>query len=138
MTGCPEEAGIIFSGTALDKDVTVTLIILIHNINSFYDSLDKSDQNLRLRIFCIICKGEQLFFCHFQVTDSNHIVLSAFIQFGQLSLRFSQFFSQILQILLDKLLDTAVCFTQISRLRCNIRLQLVTLLFNEVVFLYCL
>lgn len=138
VTGCPEEAGVIFSGTALDKDVAVTLVILFHDINSFYNSLDQSDQNLRLRIFCIFCKGEQPFFCHFQVTDGNHIVLSAFIQFGKLPLRFSKFHSQILQILLDKLLDTAVRFTQISCLRCNIRFQLVTFLFNEGVLLYCL
>ena len=50
VTGCLEEAGVIFSGTAFDKDVAVTLVILIHNINSFYNSLDQSDQNLRLRI----------------------------------------------------------------------------------------
>lgn len=116
--------------------MTVTLIILIHNINSFYNSLDQSDQNLRLRIFCIFHKGEQPFFCQFQVTDSNHIVLSAFVKFGKLPLRFSQFFSQILQILLNKLLDTAVSFTQISCLGCNIRFQPVTFLFNKVMFLY--
>ena len=58
VTGCLEEAGVIFSGTALDKDVAVTLVILIHNINSFYNSLDQIDQNLRLRILCIFCKGE--------------------------------------------------------------------------------
>ena len=138
VTGCLEEAGVIFSGTALDKDVAVTLVILIHNINSFYNRLDQSDQNLRLRIFCILCKGEQPFFCHFQVTDGNHVVLSALIQFGNLPLRFSQFFSQILQILLNKLLDTAICFTQISCLRSNICFQFVSFLFNEVVFLYCL
>ena len=138
VTGCPEEAGVIFSGTAFDKDVAVTLVILIHNINSFYNSLDQSDQNLRLRILCIFCKGEQPFFCHFQVTDGNHIVLSAFIQFRKLPLRFPQFFSQILQILLNKLLDTAICFTQISCLCCNIRFQLVSFLFNEIVLLYCL
>ena len=40
VTGCLEEAGVIFSGTALDKDVAVTLVILIHNINSFYNRLD--------------------------------------------------------------------------------------------------
>lgn len=116
--------------------MTVTLVILIHNINSFYNSLDQSDQNLRLRIFCILCKGEQPFFCHFQITDGNHIVFSAFIQFGQLPFRFSQFFSKILQIFLNKLLDTTVRFTQISCLRCNIRFQLVTFLFNEVMFLH--
>ena len=113
-----------------------TLIIFIDDINSFYNSLDQSDQNLRLRILCIFCKGEQPFFCHFQVTDGNHIVLSAFIQFGKLPLRFPQFFSQILQILLNKLLDTAICFSQISCLRSNICFQLVTSLFNEIVFLY--
>ena len=125
VTGCLEEAGVIFSGTAFDKDVAVTLVILIHNINSFYNSLDQSDQNLRLRILCIFCKGEQPFFCHFQVTDGNHIVLSAFIQFGKLPLRFPQFFSQIFQILLNKLLDTAIRFSQISCLRCDIRFQLI-------------
>ena len=41
VTGCPEEAGVIFSGTALDKDVAVTLVILFHDINSFYNSLDQ-------------------------------------------------------------------------------------------------
>ena len=82
VTGCLEEAGVIFSRTALDKDVAVTLIIFVHDINSFYNRLDQSDQDLRLRILCIFCKGEQPFFCHFQVTDGNHIVLSAFIQFG--------------------------------------------------------
>ena len=116
VTGCLEEAGIIFASTAFDEDVAETLIILIHNINSFYNRLDQSDQNLRLRILCIFCKGEQPFFCHFQVTDGNHIVLSALIQFGKLPLRFPQFFSQILQILLNKLLDTAICFTQIASL----------------------
>ena len=80
VTGCLEEAGVIFSGTALDKDVAVTLVILIHNINSFYNSLDQSDQNLRLRILCIFCKGEQPFFCHFQVTDGNHSRASSFAE----------------------------------------------------------
>lgn len=136
VTGCLEEAGVIFSRTALDKDVAVTLIIFVHDINSFYNRLDQSDQDLRLRILCIFCKGEQPFFCHFQVTDGNHIVLSAFIQFGKLPLRFPQFFSQILQILLNKLLDTAICFSQISCLRSNICFQFVTFLFNEIVFLY--
>ena len=136
VTGCLEEAGIIFASTAFDEDVAETLFILIHNINSFYNRLDQSDQNLRLRILCIFCKGEQPFFCHFQVTDGNHIVLSAFILFGKLPLRFSKFHSQILQILLNKLLDTAICFTQISCLCCNIRFQLITFLFNDVMFLY--
>ena len=113
-----------------------TLIISIDNINSFYNSLDQSDQNLRLRIFCILCKREQPFFCHFQVTDGNHIVFSSFIQFGELLLRFPQFFSQILQILLNKSFDTTVCFTKISCLCCNICFQLVTFLFHEVMFLY--
>ena len=131
VTGCLEEAGVIFSGTALDKDMAKTLIIFINDINSFYNRLDQSDQDLRLRILCIFCKGEQPFLCHFQVTDGNHIVLSALIQFGKLPLRFPQFFSQILQILLNKLLDIAICFTQISCLCCNIRFQLVTFLFNE-------
>ena len=80
VTGCLEEAGVIFSGTALDKDVAVTLVILIHNINSFYNRLDQSDQNLRLRILCIFCKGEQPFFCHFQVTDGNHSRASSFAE----------------------------------------------------------
>ena len=80
VTGCLEEAGVIFSGTAFDKDVAVTLVILIHNINSFYNSLDQSDQNLRLRILCIFCKGEQPFFCHFQVTDGNHSRASSFAE----------------------------------------------------------
>ena len=136
VTGCLEEAGVILVRTAFDEDVAETLVILIHNINSFYNSLDQSDQNLRLRSLCIFCKGEQPFFCHFQVTDGNHIVLSAFIQLGKLPLRFPQFFSQILQILLNKLLDTAICFTQISCLCCNIRFQLITFLFNDVMFLY--
>ena len=80
VTGCLEEAGVIFSGTAFDKDVAVTLVILIHTINSFYNSLDQSDQNLRLRILCIFCKGEQPFFCHFQVTDGNHSRASSFAE----------------------------------------------------------
>ena len=138
VAGCPKEAGVIFSGTALDKDMAKTLIIFIDDINSFYNSLDQSDQNLRLRIFCILCKREQPFFCHFQVTDGNHIVFSSFIQFGELLLRFPQFFGQILQILLNKSFDTTICFTKISCLRYNIRLQLVSFLLNEVVFLYCL
>ena len=136
VTGCLEEAGVILVRTAFDEDVAETLIIFIDDINSFHNSLDQCDQNLRLRIFCILCKGEQPFFCHFQVTDGNHIVLSALIQFGKLPLRFPQFFSQILQILLNKLLNTAICFTQISCLRCNIHFQLITFLFNEVMFLY--
>ena len=53
---------------------------------------------------------------------------SAFIQFGKLPLRFPQFFGQILQILLNKSFDTTVCFTKISCLRYNIRLQLALLL----------
>ena len=138
VASCPKEAGVIFSGTALDKDMAKTLIIFIDDINSFYNSLDQSDQNLWLRIFCILCKREQPFFCHFQVTDGNHIVFSSFIQFGELLLRFPQFFGQILQILLNKSFDTTICFTKISCLRYNIRLQLVSFLFNEVVFLYCL
>ena len=138
VTGCPKEAGVIFSGTALDKDMAKTLTIFIDDINSFYNSLDQSDQNLRLRILCILCKREQPFFCHFQVTDGNHIVLPTLIQFGELLLRFPQFFSQILQILLNKSFDTTVCFTKISCLRYNIRLQLVSFLFNELVLLYCL
>ena len=136
VTGCLEEAGVILVCTAFDEDVAETLIIFIHNINPFYNRLNKCDQDLRLCILCIFCKGEQPFFCHFQVTDGNHIVLSAFIQFGKLPLRFPQFFSQILQILLNKLLDTAICFSQISCLRSNICFQLVTFLFNEIVFLY--
>ena len=136
VTGCLEEADVILVRTAFDEDVAETLIIFIDDINSFHNSLDQSDQNLRLRIFCILCKGEQPFICHFQVTDGNHIVLSALIQFGKLPLRFPQFFSQILQILLNKLLDTAICFSQISCLRSNICFQLVTFLFNEIVFLY--
>lgn len=136
VTGCLEEAGVILVRTAFDEDVAETLIIFIDDINSFYNSLDQCDQNLWLRILCIFCKGEQPFFCHFQVTDGNHIVLSALIQFEKLPLRFPQFFSQILQILLNKLLDTAICFTQISCLCCNIRFQLITFLFNDVMFLY--
>jgi hypothetical protein len=81
VTGCLEEAGVILVRTAFDEDVAETLVILIHNINSFYNSLDQSDQNLRLRSLCIFCKGEQPFFCHFQVTDGNHVVLSTLIQF---------------------------------------------------------
>ena len=132
VTGCLEEAGVILVRTAFDEDVAETLIIFIDDINSFYNRLDQCDQNLRLRIFCILCKGEQPFFCHFQVTDGNHIVLSAFIQLGKLPLRFPQFFSQILQILLNKLLDTAICFSQISCLRYNIRFHLVSFLFNTL------
>ena len=79
VTGCLEEAGIILVRTAFDEDVTETFIIFIDDINSFYDSLDQCDQNLQLRIFCILCKREQPFFCHFQVTDGNHIVFSSFI-----------------------------------------------------------
>lgn len=47
VTGCLEEAGVIFSGTALDKDVAVTLVILVHNINSFYNT-----DSFRLDILC--------------------------------------------------------------------------------------
>ena len=53
VTGCLEEAGIIFASTAFDEDVAETLIILIDDINSFYNSLDQCDQNFRLRIFCM-------------------------------------------------------------------------------------
>ena len=81
VTGCLEEAGIILVRTAFDEDVTETFIIFIDDINSFYDSLDQCDQNLRLRIFCILCKREQPFFCHFQVTDGNHIVFACYRHF---------------------------------------------------------
>ena len=67
VTGCPKEAGVIFSGTALDKDMAKTLIIFINDINSFYNRLDQSAQDLRLRILCIFCKGEQPFFMDFSL-----------------------------------------------------------------------
>lgn len=65
VTGRLEESGVIFASTAFDEDVAETLIIFINNINSFYNSLDQCDQNFRLRIFCILCQGEQPFFCLF-------------------------------------------------------------------------
>ncbi len=40
VTGCLEEAGVIFVRTAFDEDVAETLIIFIDDINSFYNSLD--------------------------------------------------------------------------------------------------
>lgn len=57
VTSCLEEAGIILTSTAFDKDMIVTLIISIDNINSFYNTSYQSNYNLRLHIFCILSKG---------------------------------------------------------------------------------
>ena len=45
-----------------DEEAAQTLIIFIKDINSFNNTPDQDDRNLGLRIFCILCKGEQPFF----------------------------------------------------------------------------
>lgn len=135
VTGCLEEAGIVLVRTAFDEDVAETLIIFIDDINSFYNSLDQCDQNLWQRIFCIFCKGEQPFFCLFQISNSNHAVLSAFFQFEQHTLRFTQFLRHGLNIILKVTTDAFIHRTHISGLGNNICLQFFSLLFQESIFL---
>ena len=122
ITGCLKKVGIILTNTVFDKDMSVTLIISIDNINSFHNTSYQSNQNLRICIFCILSKRQHTFFYLLQIMDSGLVILSVFIQLKHQALCFSQFFRHSLNVFLKIAMNTLINLTHIFRLRNNIRM----------------
>ena len=54
--------------------MAVTLVVLIHNINTLHKGLYQRYQHIRLCVLCVFTEGQQPFFYFFNISDSVHLI----------------------------------------------------------------